>query len=315
MSRSFNVTVQASRQARSYGRSMPSTIPGRRRDIFKVQLPSSPLDTSIKSRIHYISRGTHSVASEQNPTPGPTPALELESHSRSQALVPGDPFVEHLNSIFPPLQFPPPIAQRILTHGSHKAATHGHNGRFSFMGRRVLETYFLLFLHSAARNQHHHDYELLASQALNTYLLGEHVASKWSLGRILRWTPTVSSDTLRPTSADSDAELETALTVNPGIVRSVGLYKVMGDTVQAVMGGVYHQFGGSVAHRVFHTRLLPHILLPGKPEGVPAEFHQKALDISERMGGMDGDLLVQSSGSNKPPQDPRVAEVVREIAA
>jgi len=37
-------------------------------------------------------------------------------------------------------------------------------------------------------------------------------------------------------------ELEHALTANPGIVKSVGLYKVMGDAVQAVVGGVYHQF-------------------------------------------------------------------------
>jgi hypothetical protein len=116
----------------------------------------------------------------------------------------------------------------------------------------VLESYYLLFLHSVARNQNQHDYEYLSSRALNTYLLGEHVAPRWSLGRILRWTPTVSQDVLlahkniKKSSAKAkqfaDAELENALTGNPGIVRSVGLYKVMGDAVQSVMGGVYHQF-------------------------------------------------------------------------
>lgn len=116
------------------------------------------------------------------------------------------------------------------------------------LGRRVLESYYLLFLHSAARNQLQHDYELLSSRALNTYLLGEHIAPRWSLGRILRWSPTVSQDLLRNhkniTSAtqSSDIELEQAFSTHSGIVKSVGLYKVMGDAVQAVVGGVYHQF-------------------------------------------------------------------------
>lgn len=222
-------------------------------------------------------------------------------------------FAAHLNNVFPSLRFPPELAQRILTHGSHKAAIHGHNGRLSFVGRRVLESYYLLFLHSVARNQNQHDYEYLSSRALNTYLLGEHVAPRWSLGRILRWTPTVSQDVLlahkniKKSSAKAkqfaDAELENALTGNPGIVRSVGLYKVMGDAVQSVMGGVYHQFGGSVAHRLFHTRILPHILLPDKAEGVPVEFHHQALAICERMGGVDGNLLVQELASSHAPSE------------
>lgn len=114
----------------------------------------------------------------------------------------------------------------------------------------MLESYYMLFLHSVARNQNQHDYEYLSSRALNTYLLGEHVAPRWSLGRVLRWTPTVSQDVLlahknvKKSSAKqpADVELENALTRNPGIVRSVGLYKVMGEAVQSVMGGVYHQF-------------------------------------------------------------------------
>lgn len=112
----------------------------------------------------------------------------------------------------------------------------------------MLESYYLLFLHSVARTQNQHDYEYLSSRALNSYLLGEHVAPRWSLGRILRWAPTVSQDVLlahknvKKSKQPADAQLENALTANPGIVRSVGLYKVMGDAVQSVMGGVYHQF-------------------------------------------------------------------------
>ncbi|KAG1832034.1 hypothetical protein EV424DRAFT_1525462 [Suillus variegatus] len=230
-------------------------------------------------------------------------------------------FAAHLNNILPSLHFPPELAQRILTHGSHKAAIHGHNGRLSFVGRRVLESYYMLFLHSVARNQNQHDYEYLSSRALNTYLLGEHVAPRWSLGRVLRWTPTVSQDVLlahknvKKSSAKqpADVELENALTRNPGIVRSVGLYKVMGEAVQSVMGGVYHQFGGSVAHRLFHTRILPHILLPDKAEGVPVEFHHQALTICERMGGVDGNLLVQELASNRalPELELEAVEIVQ----
>ncbi|KAG1756686.1 uncharacterized protein EDB91DRAFT_1093921 [Suillus paluster] len=228
-------------------------------------------------------------------------------------------FAAHLNNVFPSLQFPPELAQRILTHGSHKTAVHGHNGRLSFVGRRVLESYFLLFLHSDARNQNHYDFESLSSRALNTYLLGEHIAPRWSLGRSLRWTPTVSQDVLQThknlkkssQKQPAEAELENALTANPGIVRSVGLYKVMGDAVQSVVGGVYHQFGGSVAHRLFHTRILPHILLPGKAEGVPSEFHHKALALCERMGGMDGNLLVQGLPSDRAPSELETVETVQ----
>ncbi|KIK49198.1 hypothetical protein CY34DRAFT_797137 [Suillus luteus UH-Slu-Lm8-n1] len=214
-------------------------------------------------------------------------------------------FAAHLNNVFPSLHFPPGLAQRILTHGGHKTAPQGHNARLSFVGRRVLESYYLLFLHSVARTQNQHDYEYLSSRALNSYLLGEHVAPRWSLGRILQWAPAVSQDVLmahknaKKLKQPADVQLENALQANPGIVKSVGLYKVMGEAVQSVVGGVYHQFGGSVAHRLFHTRILPHILLPNQAEGVPLEFHHRALTICERMGGVDGNLLVQELASNR----------------
>lgn len=104
------------------------------------------------------------------------------------------------------------------------------------------------------------------------------------------------------------AELKTLLTANPGTTRRVCLFKFTGDAVQAVKGGGYHQFGGSVAHRLFHTRILPHILLPGKVEGVPAEFHQKVLVLCEHMGGVDGNLLPVS---DRNPPDLEATETVQ----
>jgi len=42
---------------------------------------------------------------------------------------------QHLNKTFPPLEFPPALAQRVLTHLSHHDSVIGHNSRFAFLGR------------------------------------------------------------------------------------------------------------------------------------------------------------------------------------
>lgn len=70
----------------------------------------------------------------------------------------------------------------------------------------------------------------MVSRALNTYVLGEHVGPRWGLGRALRWTPTVSATKLK-----SVEDRNTML-------RNVGLYKVQGDAVAAVIGGIFYQF-------------------------------------------------------------------------
>ncbi|KAF4603970.1 hypothetical protein EYR40_001145 [Pleurotus pulmonarius] len=186
-------------------------------------------------------------------------------------------FAEHLEGVFPTLKFPAELARRILTHSSHPAAIYGHNAVYGFLGRRALESYLMLFLHSCSL-QPSHDLEDIASRALNSYVLGEHIGSQWGLGRILRWTPTVSRDNLDKVSS------------NPTVLRSAGLYKVQGDTVAAVIGGIFYQFGAAEAHRVFHTRILPHLFLGRKTEGLPETFHRKALAISQSMTGEPQDL-------------------------
>ncbi|KAI0251145.1 hypothetical protein BJV78DRAFT_1275462 [Lactifluus subvellereus] len=155
---------------------------------------------------------------------------------------------QHLNQTFAPLKFPPALAQRILTHMSHHDSVIGHNSRFSFLGRRTLEAYLLLFfqgLPAAAE----HDHSRIAARVLNTHSLGEHVAPHWRLQDAMRW---------------------------------------------AVVGGVLHQFGGSVAHRLFHTRVLPHLLLPGSPFGLPDVLHAEALKAAEHYGGLEGPLVRSS---------------------
>lgn len=56
--------------------------------------------------------------------------------------------------------------------------------------------------------------------------------------------------------------------------------------------------GGNLAHRVFHTRVLPHILLPGTPAGLNDAFHEHALELCERMGGLEGALVVENGASS-----------------
>ncbi|KAF9255568.1 hypothetical protein L218DRAFT_883869 [Marasmius fiardii PR-910] len=194
-------------------------------------------------------------------------------------------FAEHLNGLFPGLQFPQELARRILTHASHPAAVYGHNGSLGFLGRRVLQSYLLLLLSSSPHLKVTDDLEEILSRTLNTYVLGEHVGSKWGLGRMLRWTPTVRAEKLGSTGDKTS------------LLKSVGLYKVQGDTVSAVIGGIYHQFGGSVAHRVFHTRVLPQILLGKKNDGLPEAFHGDARAICNQMGGLQGPLIFESSVS------------------
>jgi hypothetical protein len=193
-------------------------------------------------------------------------------------------FADHLDKIFQPLRFPPELARRILTHGSHKEAAHGHNARLSFLGeptsqiiaglplahvslisigRRVLEAYLLLFLHSTSTASRKfdaiNDHDIIIQRCLNTYLLGEHVAPKWRLERIIRWAPTVSAnrlisravksarekDGLKYIDEQDPGEVESWVDVKPlgrDVVKSVGMHKVHGDIVQGIMGGIFHQF-------------------------------------------------------------------------
>ncbi|KIJ63789.1 hypothetical protein HYDPIDRAFT_112748 [Hydnomerulius pinastri MD-312] len=315
LSRALNVSLRPSQcSLKGSVLAPPRTQPVRKRDIHIKSRARHDFRQSTKVTGSQW-RQTHSEASSEAAPSGSTTGNYGSPHateSNFSFAEDGARMAAHLNSVFHSLEFPPELAQRVLTHGSHKAAIHGHNARLGFVGRRALESYFLLFIHGVPQTRSHHDYDVLVSRALNTYILGEHVALQWSLGRVLRWVPTVSQETLRTAQQQRpDAELEEALAANPGIVRSVGLYKVLGEAVQAVVGGVYHQFGGSVAHRLFHTRILPHILLPESAGGVPAEFHAKALSICESMGGMEGDLLYRTKPSAAPAEHQHREQVER----
>lgn len=231
------------------------------------------------ARWNSSTRSIRSLPSGSVLAPPRTPSGKTErseSSNRQEEELWDSRFVRHLDEQFSPLKFPPELARRILTHGSHRrAAIDGHNARLSFVGtcaatmsklfnrlnfgnfgpaiagRRVLHAYMTLFLHSSPASNPDHDYEFITSRTLNTYGLGQHVAPKWQLGRVLRWQPTINTRVNfnydvktrgRSPDGDMDPELAIALRTHPHVVRSVGLYKVMGETVQAIVGGAYHQF-------------------------------------------------------------------------
>lgn len=94
------------------------------------------------------------------------------------------------------------------------------------LGRRVLGAYFLTFLHSCPNVNSGADYSNITSNALNTYTLGEHVGREWGIGKVLRWRYMVDPQMIAR-GVDN---------------RHIGLHKVLGTTVEAIVGGVYHQF-------------------------------------------------------------------------
>ena len=83
-----------------------------------------------------------------------------------------------------------------------------------------------MFLHSCPNVNSGADYAKITSNALNTYTLGEHVGREWGIGKVLRWKSMVDPQMIVK-GADSGY---------------VGLHKVLGTTVEAIVGGVYHQF-------------------------------------------------------------------------
>ena len=83
-----------------------------------------------------------------------------------------------------------------------------------------------MFLHSCPNVNSGADYANITSNSLNTYTLGEHVGREWGIGKVLRWKSMV------------DPQMGVK-GVGSG---QIGLHKVLGTTVEAIVGGVYHQF-------------------------------------------------------------------------
>ena len=94
----------------------------------------------------------------------------------------------------------------------------------------MLSAYLQLFLHSSSVLQPSEDVEAIMKATLDTNYLGEHVGPEWGVGRVIRWMPSAP--------ADKRADMHELADVR----RQVGLYKVQGEAVEAIIGGIYFQF-------------------------------------------------------------------------
>lgn len=167
-----------------------------------------------------------------------------------------------------------------------------------------MESYLFLFLTASKALKPSHDLNEIAYHTLHLNVLGEYVGSPWGLGQVIVWTPSVSRSQL-DAAGDSVA------------LKRIGLYKVQGEAVSATVGAVFQQYvrgtnpasfllgltggqGAAVAHRLFHTRVLPRLLVPG---GLSPEFAKEVKAVCEKMGGVDGDLLT-GRPSRQPPSAP-----------
>ena len=83
-----------------------------------------------------------------------------------------------------------------------------------------------MFLHSCPNVNSGANYANITSNALNTYTLGEHVGREWGIGKVLRWK----------------SMMDPQMGVKGVGSGQIGLHKVLGVTVEAIVGGVYHQF-------------------------------------------------------------------------
>jgi hypothetical protein len=124
MSRSFA-------RLKSSTRSIPLVRPG------SVIAPRYNHSTTSRQRnLASNSDGTKHIAPHHIP-----PAIVSNKEKSESTLSPEDEevldsrFSRHLNQQFAPLKFPPLLAKRILTHGSHsKSVEDGHNARLGFIG-------------------------------------------------------------------------------------------------------------------------------------------------------------------------------------
>jgi len=69
------------------------------------------------------------------------------------------------------------------------------------------------------------DYANVSSNVLNTYTLGEHISQKWGIGKALRRKPMMDPQTVA-NGVDDEC---------------IGLHKVLGTTVEVIVGGICHQ--------------------------------------------------------------------------
>ncbi|WWC65968.1 mitochondrial 54S ribosomal protein mL57 [Kwoniella dejecticola CBS 10117] len=193
-------------------------------------------------------------------------------------------FLSNLLGLPSDRQFSPELALQILTHKSYRyshsvrhfndassasglglglRSNEPHNSRLSFLGRRALQTYLSLFIHdsfsstSTSTSTSNSDSatsgprESLRTNAVDflrgssledrldnlrdTRNLGRLVAPHWGVSDVTRWDRNETS-------------------------RESGDLKILGMTIESILGGVFTEFGSPAAQRTFHSMILPHYI-------------------------------------------------------
>jgi len=173
------------------------------------------------------------------------------------------------------------MAMRMVTHKgaiSPGAPAHlsQHNSRLSFLGRRVLRLYLSIFyqahagiLAEAERKSGYTPWTLQRTggtakrwseesieEILTTYSLGQYVAPRWELEGNMHWRQMIGRDG-RPT----------------------GLQKISGETVEAILGCIYRQYGAAIALKVFNSRILPFLPLPTELKNPAVQLAKSHSDL------------------------------------
>lgn len=157
------------------------------------------------------------------------------------------------------LPFPPELALQILTHKSYRfvhrishpppytaseiaQSQASHNARLAFMGRRALAAYTAMFIHSSVGSSSTSlsSIDFLRGKTLDEKLealrhslnLGRQVGEAWKISDYMRWDRNEVGDASRHA-------------------------KVQGQAVEAVIGGVFTQFGSAEAQKTFFRHVLP----------------------------------------------------------
>ncbi|KAF8317094.1 hypothetical protein DL93DRAFT_2165755 [Clavulina sp. PMI_390] len=258
-----------------------STVPAQRvaPTSFKSQSSSLSTITLSKTLSTSLPSSSSSIGAFTSSKPFSTSAAHASKPPAPAQTSEGDDghwAIYYLWQTFPnlPTDFAPDVARRMLTHMSYRAGaqTYGHNARLSFLGRRVLQAYLLMHLQAtvpdsvmlgpgagqkgsvlnkpkeAGALDGFMDLEAIVESALETRSLGERVAPVWRLENGIRWTSALSPSKLPGHAAEQSYQR--------------GRDKVMGTTVEAIIGGIFHQFGGLEAQYVFREHVLPYLELP-----------------------------------------------------
>ncbi|WVQ79258.1 hypothetical protein IAT38_001354 [Cryptococcus sp. DSM 104549] len=172
-------------------------------------------------------------------------------------------FVSNLFDLPPTRKVDPALALQALTHKSYRFA-HGvrhpipahqgqegevpqafapQNNRLAFVGRMAMSTYMSLFIHDAYGSAEKLDAEgrdflrgvdlqQRVTNFMNTTNVGRDVGSAWGLDGVMRFDGNV-------------------------LLSESGYARIKGQTVEALMGVLYTQYGSPAAQRAFHLHLLP----------------------------------------------------------